>query len=86
MLATVRLWTVALGDGVAVTNAHTADLVDERLVIGVSHDYDLMFFHTDKRVVPLAIEAPLRSSPKTSSPTPTKRIIRTSLPNSCRPS
>lgn len=49
---------VALGDGVAVTNAHTADLVDERLVIGVSHDYDLMFFHTDKRVVPLAIEAP----------------------------
>jgi hypothetical protein len=49
---------VALGDGVAVTNEHTAGLVDERLVIGTSRDYDLMFFHTDKKVFPLAIGAP----------------------------
>ena len=49
---------LALGDGVAVTNAHTADLVKERQVIGTSRDYDLMFFHTDKRVAPLAIGTP----------------------------
>ena len=49
---------VALGDGVAVTNEHTAGLVDTRQVIGTSRDYDLMFFHTGKRAVPLAIGAP----------------------------
>jgi len=49
---------VALGDRIAVTNAHTANLLDERAVIGISHDYDLLFFHTDKPVAPLASEAP----------------------------
>lgn len=49
---------VALGDGVAVTNAHTADLLDARAVIGASRDYDLLFFHHDNPAMPLATEAP----------------------------
>lgn len=39
---------MAMGDGVAVTNAHTENLLDEKTVIGKSADYDLLFFHTDK--------------------------------------
>jgi hypothetical protein len=49
---------VALGGGIAVTNEHTAGLVDERQVIGTSREYDLMFFRTVKRVLPLAIGTP----------------------------
>lgn len=43
---------VRIAPGVAVTNAHNANLVDEDAVIGVSHDYDLLFFR-DKQNVPL---------------------------------
>lgn len=39
---------VSLGGGIAVTNAHTANLVENRDVIGTSRDYDLMFFHTER--------------------------------------
>jgi len=49
---------VVLGGGIAVTNAHTADLVDERRVIGISRDYDLLFFHVDNAVVPVATDVP----------------------------
>jgi trypsin-like peptidase len=37
---------VVLGKGVAVTNAHNANLVDGDSVIGTSLEYDLLFFHT----------------------------------------
>jgi hypothetical protein len=49
---------VVLGGGVAVTSAHTARLVDGKLIIGVSAEYDLMFFHTDKKFSGLRTEAP----------------------------
>ncbi len=49
---------VVLGDGVAVTSAHTGDLVNKKLVIGASVDYDLMFFHTDKKLRGLPREIP----------------------------
>jgi hypothetical protein len=48
---------VSLGGGIAVTNAHTANLVNSRDVIGTSRDYDLMFFHTERSAV-LATAAP----------------------------
>jgi S1-C subfamily serine protease len=37
---------VVIGNGVAVTNAHNANLVDGDSVIGHSLEYDLLFFHT----------------------------------------
>ena len=49
---------VVIGDGIAVTNAHTSGLVDPRSVIGRSRDYDLMFFRTDSHASPLPTIAP----------------------------
>ena len=49
---------VALGGGIAVTTAHTADLIDKHRVIGASHDYDLMFFRVDKAVATLTTDVP----------------------------
>jgi hypothetical protein len=37
---------VVVANGIAVTNAHNANLVDPKSVIGVRRDYDLMFFRT----------------------------------------
>ena len=37
---------------VAVTNAHNANLLDSRNVIGVRQDYDLMFFRTARSAEP----------------------------------
>ena len=37
---------VVVAQGVAVTNAHNANLVDDASVIGASVDYDLLFFHS----------------------------------------
>lgn len=37
---------VVIAPGIAVTNAHNANLVDAKSVIGTVHDYDLMFFRT----------------------------------------
>lgn len=39
---------VALGNGIAVTAAHADAMVPRSKVIGISTDYDLMFFHTDR--------------------------------------
>jgi hypothetical protein len=39
---------VVLGGGVAVTAAHSAHMVYEKNLIGVSTEYDLAFFRTDK--------------------------------------
>jgi hypothetical protein len=35
-----------IAPGVAATNAHNADVVSTNDVIGISRDYDLLFFHT----------------------------------------
>jgi len=37
---------VVIGRGIAVTNAHNANLVDGGSVIGTSLQYDLLYFHT----------------------------------------
>ena len=37
---------VVIAPGIAVTNAHNANLVDPKSVIGKRRDYDLMFFRT----------------------------------------
>jgi S1-C subfamily serine protease len=39
---------MSLGEGIAVTNAHNANLIDSKSIIGTSTDYDLLFFHSDK--------------------------------------
>lgn len=41
-----------IAPGIAVTDAHNVDLVDAKSVIGISRDYDLMFFRTVRRQVP----------------------------------
>lgn len=38
--------------GVAVTNAHVGDFLGPRPVIGLSHDYDLLFFRTPNQSAP----------------------------------
>lgn len=37
---------MTVAPGIAATNAHNANLVDPKRVIGVARDYDLMFFRT----------------------------------------
>ncbi|MDE2184091.1 MAG: trypsin-like peptidase domain-containing protein [Alphaproteobacteria bacterium] len=49
---------VVLGDGIAVTNAHTANLVDDKTIIGQSTDYDLLFFRTTRPARALPTDAP----------------------------
>ena len=49
---------VAIGNGVAVTNAHNANLLDPKIVLGGSVDYDLLFFHSKKTVADLSAEPP----------------------------
>lgn len=39
---------VALGGGIAVTAAHAEALLSPKSVVGISRDYDLMFFRTDR--------------------------------------
>jgi S1-C subfamily serine protease len=43
---------VVIAPGIAVTNAHNANLVASRDVIGVRRDYDLMFFRTARTAQP----------------------------------
>src|ERR1700761_5148045 len=38
----------AVAPGIAVTNAHNANTIPSGSLIGVSKNYDLLFFHTDK--------------------------------------
>lgn len=49
---------VVLGGGVAVTAAHAADLVPSQNLVGVSHDYDLAFFRTDRTAAVLPTDVP----------------------------
>ena len=43
---------MVIAPGIAVTNAHNANLVDSQEVIGTSSDYDLLFFRTAKQIPP----------------------------------
>ena len=43
---------VVIAPGIAVTNAHNANLLEPKSVIGVRQDYDLLFFRTSKAAVP----------------------------------
>lgn len=43
---------VVIMPGIAVTNAHNANLLDPQSVIGVRRDYDLLFFRTPKAASP----------------------------------
>jgi S1-C subfamily serine protease len=49
---------MSLGGGIAVTNAHNANLLDAKSVIGKSPNYDLLYFHTDKATAELATAEP----------------------------
>jgi S1-C subfamily serine protease len=40
---------VIIGPNLAVTNAHNANLLDPKEIVGTSRDYDLLFFHVDNR-------------------------------------
>lgn len=43
---------VVIAPGIAVTNAHNANLIDAKSVIGTVRDYDLMFFRTPRGAPP----------------------------------
>jgi len=43
---------VVIAPHIAVTNAHNANLLDPKSVIGVRQDYDLMFFRTSRSAEP----------------------------------
>jgi len=49
---------VAIGNGVAVSTAHTANLIDPKSMLGSSVDYDLLFFHSKKTVADLTVGHP----------------------------
>lgn len=44
---------VVIAPGIAVTNAHNANLLDARNVIGTVRDYDLMYFRTPRDAAPV---------------------------------
>lgn len=48
---------VVIAPGIAVTNAHNRNIVDEASIIGGPSDYDLLFFRTD-RTATLPVAAP----------------------------
>jgi hypothetical protein len=43
---------VVIAPGIAVTNAHNADLIEPKNVIATRQDYDLLFFRTPKSAAP----------------------------------
>lgn len=43
---------IIIAKNVAATNAHNANLLDPKSVIGASETYDLLFFHTDSAAPP----------------------------------
>jgi hypothetical protein len=47
---------MVIAPGIAVTNAHNANIVDGASVIGQSRDYDLLFFRTGRTAVPATAE------------------------------
>ena len=50
---------VSLGGNIAVTNAHNADLIEAKSIIGKAVNYDILFFHTDKATVELPTAEPV---------------------------
>ena len=58
MLSTHDGASVVIAPGIAVTNAHNANMLDPALVIGKVPGYDLLYYRTDKTaVLPIAIPA-----------------------------
>jgi S1-C subfamily serine protease len=55
---------VVIAPGIAVTNAHNANLVDPDTVIGTATLSDLMFFRTDRQAVPASAD-PVVGAPVT---------------------
>ena len=50
--------SVVIAPGIAVTNAHNANMLDPASVIGKDHDYDLLYFRTEKMAaLPTAVPA-----------------------------
>ena len=49
---------VVIAPGIAVTNAHNANLLDSRDIIGSVRDYDLLYFRTSRAAAP-ATAAPV---------------------------
>jgi hypothetical protein len=49
---------VVIAPGIAVTNAHNANLLDSRSIIGTVRDYDLLYFRTSRDAAP-ATAAPV---------------------------
>src|SRR5436853_3638957 len=43
---------MVIAPGIAVTNAHNANMMDSKNIIGTRHDYDLLFFRTAKSAAP----------------------------------
>jgi hypothetical protein len=43
---------VVIAPGIAVTNAHNANLIDRKSVIGIRRDYDMLFFRTPRSAAP----------------------------------
>jgi hypothetical protein len=43
---------VVIAPGIAVTNAHNANLLEPRSVIGIRQEYDLLFFRTPRNASP----------------------------------
>ena len=43
---------MVIAPGIAVTNAHNANLLDPKRVMGVRQDYDLLFFRTPRNASP----------------------------------
>jgi hypothetical protein len=43
---------MVIAPGIAVTNAHNANLLEPKSIIGTRHDYDLLFFRTAKSAAP----------------------------------
>src|SRR5947208_1159734 len=43
---------VVIAPGIAVTNAHNANLLNPKIVIGARQDYDLLFFRTARSAAP----------------------------------
>src|SRR4051812_49295660 len=43
---------MVIAPGIAVTNAHNANLLNQKNVLGVRREYDLLFFRTSRRAAP----------------------------------
>ena len=54
---------VVIGKNVAVTNAHNANLLDPKSVIGTAKSYDLLFFHTASSAASLPSGQPRLGEP-----------------------